>query len=130
MSVDAHFAELAPVAARLGIKDVYLSSDSGDRIAEAIAKYGAEYTMHFIPWSRPQGGYIEDEEKEAWRMRDIVRLTLADVFIKAQADVMVGTLSSNQGRLADEFRVANGKGWVPFLTPEAPQQSDGAAALK
>jgi hypothetical protein len=48
MSVDAHFAELAPVAAQMGIKDVYLGSDSHDRIAEAITKYGTTYNIHFF----------------------------------------------------------------------------------
>lgn len=44
--------------------------------------------------------------------------TLAEVFISASADVFVGTLSSNQCRLMDELRKLQGKGRMPFLTPE------------
>ena len=124
MSVDAHFAELAPTAAALGIKDVYVGSDSHDRIAETIDKYRSNYTFHFVDWSRPESGLIMGDvlkAKGSWRMTELVRLAVADLLITAQADVMVGTRSSNWARLGDEFRLANGKGVVPYLDPETPR---------
>ena len=124
LSVDDHFAELAPVAATLGVKHVYLGSDSHDRIAEAMDKYGTNYTFHFIDWSRPETGLAMRDvikAKSSWRMSELVRLAVADIFVTAQADVTVGTLSSNWARLGDEFRRANGKSMVPYLNPEKPR---------
>lgn len=126
MSVDSHFAELAPVAARLGIKDVYVGSDSHDCIAEAVSKYGATYNIHFIDWHRPSGGMAYEDvldSQNSWRMVQLVRLALADLFITAQADVLVGTLSSNWAEISDELRRANGKGRIPYLSPETPRHS-------
>ena len=51
----------------------------------------------------------------------IVTLTknsLADLFISIQADIMIGTLSSNWCRLGDELRKASGHAQMPYLTPE------------
>jgi hypothetical protein len=124
LSVDAHFAELIPIASKLGIKNVYVGSDSHDRMAEAIDKYGSNYTFHFIDWSRPGSGLAMGDvvkSKGSWRMSELTRLAVADVFITAQADVMVGTLSSNWALLGDEFRRSNGKGQVPYLNPESPR---------
>ena len=42
MSVDAHFAELAPFASKLGIKDVYVGSDSRDRIVYVESNRASE----------------------------------------------------------------------------------------
>lgn len=123
-SVDAHFAELAPVAAQLGITNVYVGSDSQDRIAEAVAKYGDTYTIHFINWHRPAGGLAYEDvlrSQRSWRMVQLMRLVLADLYITAQADVLVGTLSSNWAELGDELRRANGKGRMPYLSPETPR---------
>jgi hypothetical protein len=128
MSVDSHFAELAPVAASLGIKNVYVGSDSSDCIAEAVTKYGATYNIHFIDWSRPSSGLkMSDvhQSKQSWRMTQLMRLALADLFITAQADLLVGTLSSNWARLGDELRRANGKTRVPYLNPETPRNTTG-----
>jgi len=124
VSVDAHFVELAPIATRMGIKHVYLGSDSHDRIAEAMDKYGSNYTLHFIDWSRPESGLAMGDvvqSKDSWRMSELTRLAVADIFITAQADVMVGTLSSNWARIGDEFRRTHGKEWVPYLNPEKPR---------
>lgn len=121
MSVDSHFELLAPIAAKLGIKDVYVGSDSHDRIEEAVDKYGSAYTIHFIDWGRPSTGIAMGDVRKShatWRMNELVRLALADMFISAQADVVVGTLSSNVAMLANEFRRAHGKARVPQLNPE------------
>jgi hypothetical protein len=131
-SVAAHFAELAPIAARLGIKDVYVGSDSHARIAEALDQFGANYTIHFIQWQRPDTGLgmadVMHTLRSGWRMDQLVRLALADLFITIQADAFVGTLSSNWARLTDELRRANGKARVPYATPEGFLQAAGGGA--
>jgi len=123
-SVDSHFAELAPLAAKLDIKDVYVGSDSHDRIAEALEKYGTTYTIHFINWHRPPGGMTYQDvmtSRTSWRMVELVRLALADLFITVQADVFVGTLSSNWAELGDDYRRVSGRAWMPHLNPETPR---------
>ena len=87
-------------------------------------KYGSNYTFHFIDWSRHESGLAMGDVSKvtgSWRMSELVRLAVADIFVTAQADVMVGILSSNWARLGDEFRRANGKGVVPYLNPEQPR---------
>ncbi|CAF0968117.1 unnamed protein product [Rotaria sordida] len=49
--------------------------------------------------------------------RKIVLEFLSDLFIEANADLHVGTLSSNWCRLVDEMRLVLGK-TIPFYTPE------------
>jgi len=128
-SVAAHFAALAPIAARLGIKDVYVGSDSHARIAEALDQFGTNYTIHFIQWQRPETGLgmadVMHTLRAGWRMDQLMRLALADLFITVQADAFVGTLSSNWARLTDELRRANGKARVPYATPEGFLQAAG-----
>jgi hypothetical protein len=49
--------------------------------------------------------------------RKIVLEFLSDLFIEANADLHVGTLSSNWCRLVDEMRLVLGK-TIPYYTPE------------
>jgi len=120
-SVDEHFAALAPLARQLNIRDVYVGSDSASRLAEAVEMYGHAYRLHYINWQRPGDGLAMPAVRAAAgtaRIADLTRLALADLAITAQADVLVGTLSSNWLRLADELRRAGGKARVPVATPE------------
>jgi hypothetical protein len=121
-SVDDHFAALAPLARKLNIKDVYVGSDSAACLAEAVERFGSTYTIHYINWQRPGGGLAMEDVEAATgsgsRMADLTRLAIADLAITAQADVLVGSLSSNWPRLADELRRAGGKARVPVATPE------------
>ena len=66
--------------------------------------------------------------RAGWRMDQLMRLALADLFITVQADAFVGTLSSNWARLTDELRRANGKARVPYATPEGFLQAAGGGA--
>ena len=160
LPAQAYFDELEPLAERLGIRDVYVSSDDGDAIEAVRRAYGGlgdsvdgggsgavggvgggsggndpansgnrrnprprQYRVHAIDWPRPRGG-VTYAQVLAWRdrpeMDDMVRLALADVFVTAQSDVQVGTLSSNWCRVGDMLRRANGKGRLPYVTPERP----------
>ena len=121
VGVDAHFAALAPLARKLNIRDVYVGTDSAARLDEAIQKYGHTYRIHYINWQRQEGGLAMHDVRSSSglaHMPDLMRLALADLAITAQADVLIGTLSSNWPRLADELRRAGGKARVPVATPE------------
>lgn len=79
------------------------------------------YALHFIDWARAPGGTTFDDLMSwsgTWRMEHVVRLAVADMYITAGADVVVGTLSSNWCRTADALRRAAGRGRVPYATPE------------
>ena len=130
-----YFAELQPVAAKLNVSSVYLSSDDGAAIHGAIDAFCAPTAArssptaarssfcrpHFIDWHRPTGGVTFDQLMSwagTWRMDQLVRLAVADLFITSMADVTVGTLSSNWCRSSDALRRAAGRGRVPYVTPE------------
>ena len=167
LPAQAYLDELEPLAEKLGIRDLYVSSDDGDAIEAVRRAYGGfaespgssggndplgaaaadddddangdgkkqetrnrkearrQYRVHSIDWPRPRGG-VTYAQVLAWRdrpeMEDMVRLALADVFVTAQADVQAGTLSSNWCRVGDMLRRANGRGRLPYVTPERPAQ--------
>jgi len=167
LPAQAYLDELEPLAEKLGIRDLYVSSDDGDAIKAVRRAYGGfaespgssggndplgaaaadddddangdgkkqetrnrkearrQYRVHSIDWPRPRGG-VTYAQVLAWRdrpeMEDMVRLALADVFVTAQADVQAGTLSSNWCRVGDMLRRANGRGRLPYVTPERPAQ--------
>ena len=54
---------------------------------------------------------------------------LSDLYIEANADLHVGTLTSNWCRLVDEFRLALGK-YIPYYTPEQKYLLDGRRKRK
>lgn len=51
-------------------------------------------------------------------------ITVAEIHISAAADVLVGTISSNQCRLMDESRKVQGKARMPYVTPEGALHSE------
>jgi hypothetical protein len=119
--VDEYCAVLEPVARLLGIYDGYIGTDAASLNDEAVTKYGKAYRIHAINWQRHGQGLAMPDVLSAGgttHMADLVRLALADMAITAQADVQVGTLSSNWARLMYELRRAYGKFRAPYLTPE------------
>ena len=102
-SYEEYFQQFEPVATKLNIKHVYISSDDFTQIEGAIKTYGDKYTFHFIDYHRLGGGLSFDHvtAMRGMIMSRHVRMSLADLYITAQADVMVGTQSSNWCRLHD-----------------------------
>lgn len=119
--VQAYFDALEPVAKKLGIRHVYVSSDDSEVIKIAARNYSSRYNIHYVHEDRPSGG-LSMENVVEWantkKMEKIVQHALADLYITAQADVHVGTLSSNWCRIHDELRRTNGRGRLPYVTPE------------
>lgn len=119
--IQAYFDELAPVAKKLGIRHVYVSSDDSEVIEFVSGNYSRQYDIHYVHEDRPPGG-LSMENVVEWantkKMERVVQHALADLFITAQADVHVGTLSSNWCRIHDELRRTNGRGRLPYVTPE------------
>ena len=119
--VHAYFDALEPVAKKLGIRHVYVSSDDSEAIKFVSRKYSSRYSIHYVHENRPSGG-LSMENVVEWantkKMDQVVQHALADLYITAQADVHVGTLSSNWCRIHDELRRTNGRGRLPYVTPE------------
>ena len=124
-NVDEYFNRLESTVASLGVRDVYISSDDFDPIQQAIDKYSHKYKIHFIDYNRfnPDDFALANADADvdanadadapgdadrlpkfaqtAEMLQRHARFSVADLFITAQADVMVGTLSSGRCRLHD-----------------------------
>ena len=100
---EEYFQKLEPIATQLGIKHVFVNSDEYEQIEGALQKYQGKYEIHFIDYHRFGGGLSFGHVTSMSRMimSRHIRLSLADLYITAQADVMVGTQSSNWCRLHD-----------------------------
>jgi hypothetical protein len=103
------------------IKSVYVGTDDPKMLSQIAREYSADWDLTWMGYHRSSQGSQHHEEVARYhtaKMELQVLLTLAEVFISASADVLVGTLSSNQCRLMDELRKLQGKGRMPYLTPE------------
>jgi len=103
------------IANQHNIVHIYLGTEDPTVIEEAKNNY-SQYTFHYIETKRYNGGPLEIVDINGGA--DLMRVSLADLFIQIQGDVFIGTRSSNWCRLIDELRKANGKARIPFLTPE------------
>jgi hypothetical protein len=103
------------------IKTVYVGTDDPKMLSQIVHEYSSDWDLTWMGYHRSSQGSQHHEEVARYhtaKMELQVLLTLAEVFISASADVLVGTLSSNQCRLMDELRKLQGKGRMPYLTPE------------
>lgn len=107
--VDEYFQKLDPIASKLNVRDVYISSDDFGQIEGAMQRHGDKYKIHYMDYNRYGGGltYGQVTSMSAAMMRRHVRVSLADLYITAQADVVGGTLSSNWCRMQDGEFVDN-----------------------
>lgn len=103
------------------IKTVYVGTDDPKMLSQIVREYSSDWDLIWMGYRRSSQGSQHHEEVARYHTANVelqVLLTLAEVFISASADVLVGTLSSNQCRLMDELRKLQGKGRMPYLTPE------------
>jgi hypothetical protein len=103
------------------IKTVYMGTDDPKMLSQVVREYTSDWDLIWMGYHRSSQGSQHHEEVARYhtaKMELQALLTLAEVFISASADVLVGTLSSNQCRLMDELRKLQGKGRMPYLTPE------------
>jgi Alpha-(1,6)-fucosyltransferase N- and catalytic domains len=103
------------------IKSVYVGTDDPAMLSQVAREYSYDWDLIWMGYHRSSQGSQHHEEVARYhtaKMELQVLLTLAEVFVSASADVLVGTLSSNQCRLMDELRKLQGKGRMPYLTPE------------
>jgi hypothetical protein len=124
-NVSDYFALLDPVAARIGLRDVYLNSDSEAVIDDARRLAGARYRIH-VPAVAHDFAFASlgamSWAQKARQMND----SLADLYLEVTADVHVGTLSSNWCRLVDALKISAGKDAFPFLDVDARYLVEGA----
>lgn len=103
------------------VRGVYIGTDDPRMLSQVAREYSQRWDLVWMGYHRASQGSQHHEEVSRYhsaRMELQVLLTLAEVYISATADVLVGTLSSNQCRLMDELRKLQGKGRMPYLTPE------------
>lgn len=103
------------------IRTVYVGSDNALLLNDVLQDYGSDWPLLWMGHFRGAGGSHAETEYSIGltpliELRSLV--TLADIYISAAADLLVGTLSSNQCRMMDELRKVAGKARMPYLTPE------------
>ncbi|CAF1580815.1 unnamed protein product [Didymodactylos carnosus] len=105
-------------AKRALVRNVYLNSED-EGVFDEFKKnliYSSYYRLFYINQTR---GYVFHQfgGQSAERLSQIALNFLTDLYIEANADMHVGTLSSNWCRLVDELRLSAGKK-IPYYTPE------------
>jgi hypothetical protein len=120
--IDAYFAQLAPIAKALHLRDVYLGSDDARAVGEARAAYGGQFAIHALDIPR---NFSMLTDKGRTPLGGQMLASLADLYVQAHADVWVGTLSSNWCRMVDELRSAAGKTCLPFLDVDGRYLTEG-----
>jgi len=100
------------------ITNIYLGSDDPAVINEALTNTSyLKYKFYYIKTKRTNEGPMQLVHS-FWSGKELIRVSLANLFIQIQGDVFSGTRSSNFCRLIDELRKAGGKARAPYLTPE------------
>ncbi len=115
-NVSEFFSVARTLKQKYNISHIYLASDSADVIEESIVKFGAEFSISYLPVQRQKQGWVDDLEWRAANEAAMSRLgaiTLVDTFLSAQALYHIGTYGSNQCRLIDELRKASGNTCFP-----------------
>ena len=106
-------------ARRANIRTVYVNSEDQqvfDEFAQINRENRGYYKLLSIRAAR-NVIYATLIHMTRVQRRNIVLEFLSDLFIEANADLHVGTLTSNWCRLVDEIRLALGK-TIPYYTPE------------
>lgn len=103
------------------VRSVYVGSDSALLLNDVLQDYSGDWNLIWMGHFRGASGSRAENEKSTEftpliELRSLI--TLADIYISAAADILVGTLTSNQCRLMDELRKVAGKARMPYLTPE------------
>jgi hypothetical protein len=103
------------------VRSVYVGSDSALLLNRILQDYRDDWNLSWMGNFRGATGSFGREEQSVSFTADIELrslITLADIYISSAADVLVGTLTSNQCRLMDELRKVQGKARMPYVTPE------------
>jgi len=108
-----------------GISSVYLGTDDARIMSQTVREFGDMWSVFWIGYHRDIGG-LEFQEvqrryhssKTEWQ----ILLSLADLYVAATADFIVGTASSNWCRLVNELRLGQGKigGLQRFVSLDKP----------
>lgn len=106
-------------ARRLNISNIYINSEDPkvfDEFPAVNKEKNNRYQLLKIEVTR-NVVFREMVNYERSRRARIAKEFLSDLFIEANADFHVGTLTSNWCRLVDEMRLVLGK-FLPYQTPE------------
>ena len=108
------------LAARYGIRHVFLATDSPDVVAEALRDYSHNLTWHYQ--RNPQRRGVRKRKIETQLQRGEIdgflegAYYLVDALLLAQTDVLVGKFTSNLLRIALELQVGRGRCVRPFAS--------------
>jgi len=105
-------------AARHNIVHVYLGTEDPAVIEEALNNY-TQYKFYYIDTQTTRNNKSPMDTVQINGGADLMNVSLSNLYIQIQGDVFMGTRSSNWCRLIDEVRKTNGKGRVPYLSPES-----------
>lgn len=121
-SVESYFNALEPYAISLNITHVYFNSDDARVLSDAVRLYGADsrYILHIphpdftlnLPAFFSSRNYPVLGKATHSSLHDNsnqISLTLADIYLQAQADVRICYLSSNMCRIIDQLALGFGK---------------------
>lgn len=103
------------------IKSLYFGSDSAQILHSVLQDYSFDWNIKWMGHYRSINGSqwsVEQQIKFTPLMELRALVTLIEIYISASADVLIGTLSSNQCRLMNELRLVAGKWRMPYINPE------------
>lgn len=103
------------------VRSVYVGSDSALHLNRVVQDYRDDWNLSWMGHFRgASGSFSRDERSASFTPRIELQslITLVDIYLSSAADVLIGTLSSNQCRLMDELRKVQGKARIPYVTPE------------
>jgi hypothetical protein len=106
-------------ARKANIRTVYINSEDGEVFNEFV-ELNKEYQGYYklLSTNASRNLVFRSIRYRPRQQRGKIALEfLSDLFIEANADLHVGTLTSNWCRLVDEIRLVLGK-TIPFYTPE------------
>ena len=118
--LSAYMPQVYALAARYGIRHVFLATDSPDVVAEALRDYSHNLTWHYL--RNPQRRGVRKRKIETQLQRGEIdgflegAYYLVDALLLAQTDVLVGKFTSNLLRIALELQVGRDRCVRPFAS--------------
>lgn len=100
------------------IRTIYVGTDDSDALRQARGMFQG-YTVFWLGYHRDVGGLTHEEVQSRYNSAKAewqVLMSLIDLLFTISADVMVGTLSSNWCRLANEWRRVHGNLLAPYVS--------------
>ncbi len=109
---------LTGVFLKFNVRYVFVSTEDAT-VIEEVSRLQSEFRFYYTKVPRLNMSPFESAAKLG-RMQEFV-ISWVQLLLAVQADIYVGTRSSNWCRLIDEIRKANGKAATQYLSPAGDQ---------